>query len=295
MQESLQSASNERYVSFETSYPAMLSEGGVTVWRTAWHMRAEFLRDCASAIPTSYLRGVRALHLHPDGFPTLPELNDALSDVGWQVAWVPGFIPNRIFADLIRRRIFPIAAGVRAPEFIDHAPTPDALHDIWGHLPFLFDESYTEYLLSIADAILQAPPNPREALIFDARTELGKLESAHAAAAAIREAQCQLDDLEALERTSPPLATRLSRLFLWSIEFGLIGEPQDFMILGSAILSSPREAFGVIRNPPSFRPFTIDATEHEILFSEPQQQLFIAPRFDAYNDVLQQCVNKFGY
>jgi hypothetical protein len=86
--------------------------------------RQEFLRDCANAIHPAYFRGLKALDLRPDRFPTLPEVNDVLATAGWRAAWVPGFIPSREFADLIRGRCFPVSAGVRALEFVDHAPSP---------------------------------------------------------------------------------------------------------------------------------------------------------------------------
>ena len=171
---------------------------------------------------------------------------------------------------------------------------PDALHDIWGHLPFLFDETYSEYLLLIADAIVQTAQGPLEVQLYEARKELGRLEARHASMPVICDARRRLDDLEAIERTSPQLSTRLSRLFLWSIEFGLVGGPGDFVIVGAAILSSPREAYGVLRHPPRIHSFTTDASDHEILFTEPQQHLFVASDFDTYRDVLVQCLLKYG-
>src|SRR5437773_2408738 len=94
----------DEYISFDAIYPEMVDENGVAVWRASWSRRREFLRDCADAIHPAYFRGLRALDLRPDRFPTLPELNDVLAGVGWRAAWVPGFIPAREFAQLIRDR-----------------------------------------------------------------------------------------------------------------------------------------------------------------------------------------------
>jgi hypothetical protein len=77
-------------------------------------------------------------------------------------------------------------------------------------------------------------------------------------------------------------------------EFGLLGQPDDSVIVGAAILSSPREAYGVIRHPPRTHSFTLDATNHDILFTEPQQHLFVASSFDTYKDVLDQCLETYG-
>ena len=116
------STRTDDYISHDAIYPGMVDENGVAVWRASWTRRQEFLRDCAGAIHPAYFRGLRALDLRSDRFPTLPELNDVLAGVGWRAAWVPGFIPAREFAELIRDRCFPLSAGVRALEFVDHAP-----------------------------------------------------------------------------------------------------------------------------------------------------------------------------
>jgi phenylalanine-4-hydroxylase len=296
MQRDLSSLSTpaDDYISFDAIYPEMVNENGVAVWQASWRRRQEFLRDCANAIHPAYFRGLKALDLRPDRFPTLPEVNDVLATAGWRAAWVPGFIPSREFADLIRGRCFPVSAGVRALEFVDHAPSPDALHDIWGHLPFLFDETYSDYLLSITGAMVDTEQGSLEVQLYEARKELGRLSGMHAAAPAVLEAHRRLNELEIAERNSPQLSTRLSRLFLWSIEFGLLGQPGDSVIVGAAILSSPREAYGVIRHPPRTHSFTLDATNHDILFTEPQQHLFVASSFDTYKDVLDQCLETYG-
>jgi phenylalanine-4-hydroxylase len=142
--------------------------------------------------------------------------------------------------------------------------------------------------------MLRAAQGALEVRLYEARKELARLEAAHAAVAEIRDARGRLEELEAIERTSPGLSTRLSRLFLWSIEFGLLGTPDDFLIIGAAILSAPREAYGVLREPPRIHSFTLEATNHEILFTEPQQHLFAAPGFDSYREVLDECLSTYG-
>jgi phenylalanine-4-hydroxylase len=142
--------------------------------------------------------------------------------------------------------------------------------------------------------MLRTAQGPLEARLYEARKELARLEAAHAVMVEIRDARGRLEELEAIERTSPGLSTRLSRLFLWSIEFGLLGTPDDFLIVGAAILSAPREAYGVLRDPPRIHRFTLETTNHEILFTEPQQHLFAAPDFDSYRDVLEQCLSAYG-
>jgi hypothetical protein len=40
--------------------------------------------------------------------------------------------------------------------------------------------------------------------------------------------------------------------------------------------------------------FSLDATNHDILFTEPQQHLFVASSFRTYQDVLEQCLETYG-
>src|SRR4029078_5119287 len=88
-----------------------------------------------------------------------------------------------------------------------------------------------------------------EVQLYEARKELGRLRGVHAAAPAVLEAHRRLNELEVAERNFPQLSTRLSRLFLWSIEFGLLGQPGDSVIVGAAILSSSRESSGLVSPP----------------------------------------------
>ena len=201
------------------------------------------------------------------------------------------FLDRHLPSLVIYLMVITLVAVVLYPYF---AVTVPSGHDIWGHLPFLFDETYSEYLLLITGAILRTAQGPLEVQLYEARKELARVEAAHAPASAIRDAHQRLDELEAIERASPQLSTRLSRLFLWSIEFGLVGTSDDFLIIGAAILSAPREAYGVLKHPPQIRSFTTETTDHEILFTEPQRQLFVAPDFETYRHVLDQCLVKYG-
>jgi phenylalanine-4-hydroxylase len=95
MQRDLSSLSTpaDDYISFDAIYPEMVNENGVAVWQASWRRRQEFLRDCANAIHPAYFRGLKALDLRPDRFPTLPEVNDVLADGGMARSVGPGLYP----------------------------------------------------------------------------------------------------------------------------------------------------------------------------------------------------------
>ena len=277
-----------RHVTIEDAPPQTTTNDGTIVWRRIHADRQALLAHFGDRIYPSYAHGLSRLALPAHRFPRRSELDAALAPVGWRIAWVPGFIPGREFARLIGDRCFPVAANVRPVAHIDHAPTPDAIHDIWGHLPLLFDEEYTDYLCDISNAMAAAPQDGVEAAIFGARESLGDLTAGMAPVDEIEEARLQLVQLEAREREHSSLFTRLSRLFLWSIEFGLIGAMNQPKVLGAAILSSVRECHGMIFAPPPIRSFDLACTDHDILFTEPQAQVFVARDISDYRLALSR-------
>jgi phenylalanine-4-hydroxylase len=80
--------------------------------------------------------------------------------------------------------------------------------------------------------------------------------------------------------------TALRRLYVWSVEFGLLGEPEDFRAHGAALLSSPAEFRAVCTGNASTKPYSLRALRCENAFSEVLTQYFVARDFSQYLDVL---------
>ena len=205
MQQDLSSLSTPAhdYISFDAIYPEMVNENGVAVWQASWRRRQEFCVDCANAIHPAYFRGLKALDLRPDRFPTLPEVNDVLATAGWRAAWVPGFIPSREFAgphpgpllSCFGRRA---RARVRRPR---PAPTRSMISGV------ICRSSSMRHTANICYPSLARWWTPSkgslEVQLYEARKELGRLRGMHAAAPAVLEAHRRLNELEIAERNSP--------------------------------------------------------------------------------------------
>jgi phenylalanine-4-hydroxylase len=76
---------------------------------------------------------------------------DALSEklhraTGWQVVAVPGLIPEEAFFALLSQRRFPVTGWIRRPEEFDYVVEPDVFHDLFGHVPLLFDPLFADYM-----------------------------------------------------------------------------------------------------------------------------------------------------
>jgi phenylalanine-4-hydroxylase len=138
--------------------------------------------------------------------PRFEVINTRLqSATGWQLVGVPGLIPEVPFFTLLANRKFPVTDWIRTPAELDYVVEPDVFHDLFGHVPLLFDASYANYIQAYGQAALKA----------------------HALE------QSRSDCAGAVEH--------LSRLYWYTIEFGLLRENGQVRAYGAGILSSPGE------------------------------------------------------
>ncbi|QHE77923.1 phenylalanine 4-monooxygenase [Hydrogenophaga sp. PBL-H3] len=141
-----------------------------------------------------------------DHIPRFEEINVRLrSATGWELVAVPGLIPERPFFDLLAHRRFPVTDWIRNPEEFDYIVEPDVFHDLFGHVPLLFNPVFADYVQ---------------------RYGVGGLK-AH--------------DLGAGEL--------LSRLYWYTIEFGLIRQANGLRAYGAGILSSSGELRHSVTSP----------------------------------------------
>jgi phenylalanine-4-hydroxylase len=59
---------------------------------------------------------------------------------------VPGLIPELPFFTLLANRKFPVTDWIRKPEEFDYIVEPDVFHDLFGHVPMLFDPTFADYV-----------------------------------------------------------------------------------------------------------------------------------------------------
>jgi phenylalanine-4-hydroxylase len=76
---------------------------------------------------------------------------DAISEkllpaTGWQIVGVPGLIPEEAFFALLAERRFPVTDWIRKPEEFEYVVEPDVFHDLFGHVPLLFDPTFADYM-----------------------------------------------------------------------------------------------------------------------------------------------------
>ncbi len=103
-----------------------------------------------------FIRAV-ALLGDPARIPRFDELSAALQRAtGWQVVAVPGLIPEEAFFALLASRRFPVTRWIRTPEEFDYVVEPDVFHDLFGHVPLLFDPVFADYMQAYGAGGLKA-------------------------------------------------------------------------------------------------------------------------------------------
>lgn len=133
-----------------------------------------------------------------DYIPRFEDVNKRLfAATGWQLVGVPGLIPEVPFFSLLAQRKFPVTDWIRKPEEFAYIVEPDIFHDLFGHVPLLFNRVFADHMQAYGAGGLKA----------------------HAMGA------CE----------------PLSRLYWYTIEFGLMLQRDGLRAYGAGILSSSGE------------------------------------------------------
>ena len=137
--------------------------------------------------------------------PRFEQINDRLyKATGWEVVAVPGLIPEVPFFTLLANRKFPVTDWIRKPDEFDYIVEPDIFHDLFGHVPLLFNPVFADHMQAYGAGGLKA------------------------------------HSLNACEQ--------LSRLYWYTIEFGLIRQKNGLRAYGAGILSSAGELAHAVKS-----------------------------------------------
>jgi phenylalanine-4-hydroxylase len=137
--------------------------------------------------------------------PRFDDINERLiKATGWEVVAVPGLIPEVPFFTLLANRQFPVTDWIRKPEEFDYIVEPDVFHDLFGHVPLLFNPVFANHMQAYGAGGLKAHG-------------LGACE-------------------------------QLARLYWYTIEFGLMQQPDGLRAYGAGILSSSGELLHAVKS-----------------------------------------------
>ncbi|MFC7784183.1 aromatic amino acid hydroxylase [Rossellomorea sp. GCM10028870] len=258
------------------------------VWRYVMRQNHHFLEDTAHE---AFTEGLKASGINIDEIPKVSDMNRHLGKIGWGAAIVDGLIPGTAFFDFQAHGILPIATDIRQKSNIEYTPAPDILHEAAGHAPILFDETYSRFVKIIGNIGANAFASEEEHEAFEATRHLSiVMEDPSSTEKEIEEAkQMLIKKQEAVSGLSE--AEQISRIFWWTVEFGLIGNFHQPKIFGAGLLSSVGESKHCLSSEVIKRPFTIeDAIHTSYDVTSMQTQLFVCESFEQ----LIEEVEKFG-
>lgn len=185
-----------------------------------------------------------------DHIPRFEDINQRLRKAtGWEIVTVPGLIPEVPFFTLLANRKFPVTDWIRKPEEFDYIVEPDVFHDLFGHVPLLFNPVFADYVQRYGQGGLKA-------------ASLGACE-------------------------------QLSRLYWYTIEFGLIRQKEGLRAYGAGILSSAGELqYAVSSDAPNRVPLQLDRTMRTRYKIDTYQQTYFV--IDSFHQLFDMTAPDFA-
>ncbi|WP_306556413.1 phenylalanine 4-monooxygenase [Acidovorax sp.] len=185
-----------------------------------------------------------------DRIPRFEEVNERLyKATGWELVGVPGLIPEVPFFTLLANRKFPVTDWIRKPEEFEYIVEPDIFHDLFGHVPLLFNPVFGDYVQRYGQGGLKAQG-------------LGS---------------CEM----------------LSRLYWYTIEFGLIREAGQLRAYGAGILSSSGELAYSVQSPePQRIPLQLERTMRTRYKIDTYQQTYFV--IDSFEQLFEMTAADFA-
>ncbi|MEM8984982.1 MAG: aromatic amino acid hydroxylase [Pseudomonadota bacterium] len=256
------------------------------VWRFLLRQLSMQLHDSAHAV---YTQGLAATGLSLDTIPRIEDINEHLAALGWRAVVVSGFVPPAIFMEFQAHRVMPIAVDMRTIEHMLYTPAPDIVHESAGHLPFVVDVDYAEFLQRFGELGMHAIANRADLDVYEAVRHLSIVkESPSASDADIKAAEQRLETATAAN-TTPSEAALLARLHWWTVEYGLVGTTDDYRIFGAGLLSSLGESVNCLDDElVSKVPLTVDAISTAYDITTQQPQLFVTANCRHLSQVLDE-------
>ncbi len=253
------------------------------MWR---HVMAKLTAKLTATAHTSYLAGLAATGIRADRIPSLDEMNEKLSALGWAAVGVRGFIPPAVFTELQCLGVLAIAADIRSHKHVGYTPAPDIIHEAAGHAPILSDKRYAAYLKACGEVGFRAIASIEDEATFEAIRHLSIVkEDPHSSAQTVELAEARLVAAGACRRYISE-NTKASRLYWWTAEYGLVGDLHAPKLYGAGLLSSLGEASHCLTDEVEKLPLSLQCAETEYDITRMQPQLFVARDFDHLFDVL---------
>ncbi|MFP9100042.1 aromatic amino acid hydroxylase [Flavobacterium sp. RHBU_24] len=261
------------------------------VWRYVMRKNVDYLSKVAHS---SYLEGLQKTGIEVENIPSMYGMNRILKDIGWAAVAVDGFIPPNAFMEFQAYNVLVIASDIRQLENIEYTPAPDIIHEGAGHAPIIANPEYAEYLRRFGEIGCKAISSARDYEIYEAIRLLSILEEAEGTPQEELDAiRAKVDALQN-EPAEPSEMALIRNLHWWTVEYGLIGTPEEPKIYGAGLLSSIGESAWCMTDNVKKLPYDINAAYQGFDITKPQPQLYVTPDFAHLSLVLEEFANKMA-
>jgi len=256
------------------------------VWRFLIHQLRFSLKGVAHE---TYFDGLIKTGIGFDEIPRIEEINARLNLLGWQAVAVDGFLPPAVFMEFQAIKVLAIAVNIRAFEHMLYTPAPDIIHESAGHAPFLIDIDYAEFLQRFGELGMQAIANQHDMDHYEAVRDISIVkEDVNSTEAQIEQAEQRVADIQNIT-VEPSEANLLARLHWWTVEYGLVGEIDDYRIYGAGLLSSLSESQSCLDDANvNKKALTIDSIKTAYDITAQQPQLFVTQSCRHLSHVLEE-------
>lgn len=258
------------------------------VWRYVMRKNVDYLSKVAHS---SYLDGLKQTGISIDSIPNMYGMNRILKEIGWAAVAVDGFIPPAAFMEFQAYNVLVIASDIRQLDHIEYTPAPDIIHEGAGHAPIIANPEYAEYLRRFGEIGCKAISSAKDYEMYEAIRHLSIIKEAEDTPEnEIKKAEEQVDYLQNNMGEQSEMA-QIRNLHWWTVEYGLIGTPEDPKIYGAGLLSSIGESAWCMTDKVKKIPYSLEASKQDFDITKPQPQLYVTPDFAHLSLVLEEFAN----
>jgi len=119
------------------------------IWKLLFDRQMENLIGKAHPYYYDYIGKLETV-LNADTIPNFDDLNhELMKGQGWSIEVVPGLIPVKDFFRFLSIKRFCSSTWMRKRSELEYLEEPDMFHDIFGHIPLLMNEDYSNFTQEI--------------------------------------------------------------------------------------------------------------------------------------------------
>lgn len=129
------------------------------VWKLLFNRQFKLLEKSGAQ---AYLDALVKVQFSAERIPEFNRVKELLKPLtGWSLVTVPNISEQKEFFQFLSQKKFTATCWLRRKDELDYLEEPDMFHDVFGHVPLLSNEAYTEFFRAISNIALDNIENPK--------------------------------------------------------------------------------------------------------------------------------------